>query len=108
MQPFTQSLCRYWISYEETKERQEAGEDHYQESSRWSIYSRREEKEEKEEMTTDEAYEVLKHIDGLKNSIDKLEFRALSVIACTKPKLHVVPKITEADDRFWRHEAIDK
>ena len=61
-------------------------------------------------MTTDEAYEVLKHIDGLKNSIDNLEFKALSVIACTKPKLHVVPKITEeeADDRFWRHEAMDK
>ena len=77
-------------------------------------------------MTTDEAYEVLKHIDGLKNSIDKLEFKALSVIACNrpmnnlldsvalaaKPKLRVVPKImeevTEADDRFWRHEAIDK
>ncbi len=43
-------------------------------------------------MTTDEAHEVLKHIEGLRESIDRLEFKALTQIACSKPLMKLVPK----------------
>ena len=52
-------------------------------------------------MTTDEAHEALKHIPALREAIDKLEFRALKVIACDKPTLKLVPKT----DRYWRYSS---
>ena len=44
-------------------------------------------------MTTNEAHEVLKSIEGLRESIDRLEWKALTQIACDRqPKLRIVSK----------------